>query len=223
MPSARIRGRLLLVAGLGAIVALAIGVAIGARLGEAAYPADDSAETGFLRDMAMHHRQAVEMALTVMGRTDDPVIRSLALDIATTQQAQVGMMTGWLDVWKLGQTGTERAMSWMGHDLAPGERMPGMASDEDLGRLGTLPPTEADVLFLRLMRAHHTGGVDMASAIIERSDRSLVTDFAAKVVTSQSAEIETIDDLLAERGLVPGAEVPDATPGAAATPEHEHD
>ncbi len=204
-----------------AVVGLLIGFGLGSRISVAADPADDSAEAGFLRDMAMHHRQAVEMALTVMGTTQDPVIRSLALDIATGQQAQVGTMTGWLDAWGLNQTGATRAMTWMDHELAPGERMPGMASDEDISQLGTLPPVAADVLFLTLMRAHHIGGVDMANAILDRSDESLVTGLAERIVASQSAEILTMDDLLAERtGAGP---VLPATPGAAGTPEPGHD
>lgn len=212
-----------LIAGLAALVALAIGILVGGRLGEAEAPGNDSAEAGFLRDMAMHHRQAVEMSLVVFPRTDDPVIRSLALDIATSQQAQVGMMSGWLDAWGLRQTGPGKAMAWMGHDLGPGERMPGLASDEDLRRLAALPPGEADILYLRLMTVHHAAGVDMANALLERSDRDLVTDFAAKVAANQSVEIETMDNLLMERGAASGGDDPGATPGAAAMPEHGRD
>jgi len=59
-----------------------------------ATPANDSAEVGFVRDMSIHHAQAVEMSNIVYRRTEDPEIARIALDIATTQQFQIGMMTG---------------------------------------------------------------------------------------------------------------------------------
>ncbi|HEV2108951.1 MAG TPA: DUF305 domain-containing protein, partial [Thermomicrobiales bacterium] len=99
-------------------------------------PSDDSAVAGFLRDMITHHGQAVEMGLIMFERNEDPAIRTLALDILTTQQAQTGMMQGWLQAWDLSQTGAEPPMAWMAH--AMDGRMPGMASDEEIERLHDL-------------------------------------------------------------------------------------
>ena len=56
-----------------------------------------SADAGFARDMTDHHAQAVEMALIAYQRTEDEAVRLLAYDIATSQQAQIGMMAGWLE------------------------------------------------------------------------------------------------------------------------------
>ncbi|HMN29918.1 MAG TPA: DUF305 domain-containing protein, partial [Caldilineaceae bacterium] len=64
-------------------------------------PAEGSAEVGFARDMAMHHAQAVNLAMLLRDRSDDEEMRQLALDILLTQQAQIGMMQGWLAVWGL--------------------------------------------------------------------------------------------------------------------------
>jgi uncharacterized protein (DUF305 family) len=101
-------------------------------------PGDDSVEAGFARNMMVHHAQAVEMAEIVRDRTESEEIRILATDIALTQQAQIRMMQGWLDVWGLPATSTEPAMAWMGHPTEG--RMPGMASPEEVNRLGELPP-----------------------------------------------------------------------------------
>lgn len=57
-------------------------------------PGEDSAATGFARDMRAHHEQGVEMAEIMRDRTDDPALRLLATDIALTQQAQIGRMRG---------------------------------------------------------------------------------------------------------------------------------
>ena len=109
-------------------------------------PGENSAEAGFARDMMVHHAQAVQMAEIVRDKTQsNDAIRLLAADIALTQQGQIGMMQGWLQVWDLPPTSTKPAMSWMGH---PTEGlMPGMAAPQELDLLHQAPPEEADRLF----------------------------------------------------------------------------
>ena len=158
-------------------------------------PGVDSAEAGFARDMMVHHAQAVQMAEIVRGKTQsDDAIRLLAADIALTQQAQIGMMQGWLQVWDLPPTSTKPAMSWMGH---PTEGlMPGMATPQELDLLQQAPPEEADRLFLRLMIAHHQAAIPMAEAILERTDRPEVSQLAEAIKMSQKAEIQTMEGML---------------------------
>ena len=161
-------------------------------------PGDDSPEAGFARDMSTHHEQAVEMALLVRDRTEDPRIKTLATDIALTQQGQIGQMQGWLGVWGLPAAGEDPAMAWMGHPTEG--RMPGMASAEEIARLGELSGIEADREFLRLMIRHHEGGVPMAQAALERSDNEVVRRLAAAIVRSQQAEVELMQGLLEGKG-----------------------
>ena len=161
-------------------------------------PADNSAEAGFARDMSVHHAQAVEMAEIVRDRTEDPEIRTLATDVALTQQAQIGQMQGWLSVWGLLPTGTEPAMTWMG--MPTQGRMPGMASPEEVQRLGELPPQEADKLFLRLLIPHHRAALGMTEAVIGETDRPEVETLAGAIAASQEAEISTMEEMLRKRG-----------------------
>jgi len=102
-------------------------------------PGNDSAEAGFARDMMVHHAQAVQMAEIMRDRTKSDAIRLLASDISLTQQAQVGIMQGWLQVWGLPITGSEPAMAWMGHPTDG--LMPGMATPDELDSLFKLPQT----------------------------------------------------------------------------------
>jgi uncharacterized protein (DUF305 family) len=76
-------------------------------------PSDGSVEAGFARDMQTHHNQAVEMSLILRDVTDDPEVRSLAYDIATSQSQQSGQMYAWLNLWGLSQASTRPVMSWM--------------------------------------------------------------------------------------------------------------
>ncbi|MGI8642951.1 MAG: DUF305 domain-containing protein, partial [Thermomicrobiales bacterium] len=126
---------------------------------------------------------------------------------------QIGMMQGWLQAWDLSQTGAEPAMAWMGMPMDG--RMPGMAAPAEIERLQSLPPDEADVLFMQLMIPHHVAGVDMAEAVLNRSDEPLATGLAEKIVAAQQSEIDIMQMMLEERGAEV-APVTDemATPGA---------
>ena len=169
-------------------------------------PGDGSAEAGFARDMMVHHAQAVQMAEIVRDKTKSDDMRLLASDIALTQQTQIGIMQGWLGVWGLSIVGTEPAMAWMGHPMdGP---MPGMATPEEINRLGELPPEEADALFLRLMIPHHQAAIPMADAILKRTDRPEVRQFAHAIGTSQRSEIRTMQEMLKGMGAPPVKENP---------------
>jgi uncharacterized protein (DUF305 family) len=160
-------------------------------------PGDDSAEAGFARDMMVHHAQAVQMAEIVRDKTENDAMRLLTSDIALTQQAQIGMMQGWLGVWGLPIAETEPAMSWMGH---PTEGlMPGMATPEELNLLSKAPPDVADVLFLRLMITHHQAAIPMAEAILKRTERPEVRQLAQSIENSQRAEIENMKAMVDKR------------------------
>ena len=63
------------------------------QMGGEDFPANDSPEAGFARDMITHHAQAVEMALIVRDRLpDDASIQfdQFLWDIISTQQNQIG-------------------------------------------------------------------------------------------------------------------------------------
>ena len=160
-------------------------------------PGEDSPEAGFARDMMVHHAQAVQMAEIVRAKTESLAMRTLATDIALTQQAQIGMMQGWLEVWGLSITSTKPRMSWMGH---PTEGlMPGMATPEEIHLLYKASPEETDRLFLRLMIAHHRSAIPMAKAILKRTDRPEVRQLAEAIKTSQEGEITLMEGMLRDR------------------------
>lgn len=171
--------------------------------GSDAAPADLSADAGFARDMQVHHAQAVEMSLILRDRTTDAAARSLAYDIARTQQHQVGQMYAWLDLWGVPQASSRAPMAWAddmaGHQMEGESRMPGLAPAADLRRLGSLTGPEAERLYLQLMIAHHRGGVEMAQAALDRARRPEVLSLARKIVEGQTSEIKAMEGMLRER------------------------
>lgn len=186
-----------------AVVVAVAAYAAGARQAPGS-PGDDSAEAGFARDMSVHHAQAVQMAEGIRFRTADEVLRTLATDIALTQQAQIGRMTGWLDVWGLPATGRRPAMAWMGHD--GNGAMPGMATPAQRTAISDAPTGEAEIVFLQAMIRHHRSGVVMAEAFLTRGGRAVVRRLARQMIAGQQSEIQALSDLLTARGAaVPAA------------------
>jgi hypothetical protein len=130
------------------------------------------------------------MAEIIRDKTKSDSMRLLASDISLTQQGQIGIMQGWLQVWGLRVTGLKPAMTWMGH---PSDgSVPGMATPDELDRLFRLPPERADVLFLRLMISHHEAAIPMAQAVLKRTDEPEVRQLATSIIGSQRAEIENM-------------------------------
>jgi uncharacterized protein (DUF305 family) len=183
------------------------GAGSGAR--RTATPSADSADAGFARDMAVHHQQAVEMSFIVRDRTSDPDVRRLAYDIAQTQANQRGMLLGWLDLWGLPKVSADPPMTWMGMgDAAPGKDgalMPGMATNTQLKKLGELSGRQAEVFYLRLMTAHHKGGIHMAEGCVARCTVGAEKRLAQGMVDAQRSEIRLMSDMLDERGAAPAS------------------
>ncbi|MFD3758388.1 DUF305 domain-containing protein [Streptomyces sp. NPDC058622] len=181
-------------------------------------PALHSADAGFARDMAVHHQQAVEMSFVVRDRTQDEAVRTLAYDIANTQANQRGMLLGWLDLWELPKVvAGEPPMTWMapsegsgghdrhgGHEAAkPGALMSGMATKEEIARLGAASGRDAEVLYLQLMTDHHVGGVAMARGCADQCVTPAERDLARGMVAAQQSELTLMADMLKQRGAAP--------------------
>lgn len=81
--------------------------------------------------------------------------------------------------------------------------MPGMATDAEMKKLGTLDGKQAEVYYLQLMTEHHRGGVHMAKGCVERCTVGVEKRLARGMVESQESEIRLMADLLAERGAKP--------------------
>jgi uncharacterized protein (DUF305 family) len=202
-PGSPLRTVLLAVIAVG-LVALGGGLAVVLGLGKDAGTHPGTVDVGFSRDMAAHHLQGVEMANLVSDHSEDPAVRGLAFDIATTQTNQVGRMQGWLALWGYSPTGGDQ-MAWMGegmHHMSSG-LMPGMATEDELTNLRTLHGPAFDVEFLRLMIRHHEGGLEMAQYATAHGETDVVRTLAKSIADSQTAETKLMEGMLADRGGTP--------------------
>lgn len=219
--SARSPRWLLPLAAAGAAIALlllgaAAGLLIGMRQSESvAAPAPDSVDVGFCQDMSVHHRQAVTMAALARQRAENPLLRTMAYDIESTQTEQIGRLQGWLSLWGRDRSPSGKHMTWMSaaHDSQHGsglagsptavDRMPGMATPDELDRLAKASGAEFDVLFLQLMLRHHQGGTPMLQYAADHAEVGVVRNLAKQTLIAQGKETEYMTKLLADRGAQP--------------------
>lgn len=170
-------------------------------------PADTDPAVTFARDMTAHHNQAVEISAILRDRTTDAEMRQVLIDVILTQQAQIGQMQGWLQVWGLPYSGAQAPMTGMmehnGETMPMTPAMMGMASQEDVNALSALPVPEAEIKFLQVMIKHHQGGVQMAEDVLKHSSRPEVLRLANSIITAQTSEIAYMQDQLRKRGVEP--------------------
>jgi uncharacterized protein (DUF305 family) len=205
LPPAAARRRVVLhrlTAVLTAVLLGAAGYLLGAARSAPEVPRNDSVDVGFLRDMMVHHAQAVTLAMIVDRRATVPAVREMADEIATGQQREIGVMAGWLQQWGLPDSTTAPPMLWMAHPTAaaPGADppMPGMATRREVARLAVTRGRQADLLFCRLMRPHHLGALHMIDEEVARGHRPEVIALAEQMRTGQEKEINLLNRLLAE-------------------------
>jgi len=198
-------------------VALAfLGFALALFLNRDQHPGESSVDVGFLRDMASHHEQALEMAQLELVNGSDPGALAFAREILIFQSKEIGSMERLLATWDTGRGDPDRqAMAWMGM-ASPVEAMPGMATEEEMDALRDARGTEADALFFELMARHHVGGIHMAKYAAANADNSDVRNFAAVVGRNQAIEVNEFAQTVERLGLpveIERVEVPLA-PGA---------
>ena len=153
------------------------------------------ADVKFMQGMISHHAQAVEMTELLALRSERDVMRRLAQRIELSQEDEITMMQEWL-------RSREQAVTALEAHHAPGwEPMPGMLTDEEMGRLEAAPAGDFDPLFLEFMIKHHRGAVTMVETLLSQrgaAQDSQLFAFTADITSDQSMEIDRMDAMLAE-------------------------
>jgi uncharacterized protein (DUF305 family) len=200
---------------------LFLGTALGYFVAERADgpPGRGSVDVGFLYDMIGHHEQALQMASIDLGSGRSTAVRPFAQEILLFQSYEIGLMEQKLASW--GHARADRppsAMAWMPGNAVPVDAMPGMASPEELARLGDVEGDAVDALFVRLMQDHHLGGVHMAEYAAEHAADEWVRALAARMARNQRTEVAELEAAASRAGL------PDDPPGyePAVIPDDHH-
>jgi uncharacterized protein (DUF305 family) len=164
----------------------------GHSMGASSAPASsehDSQDEMFAQMMIPHHQQAVAMAKQAATKASSPEVKKLAAQIEQAQDPEIQKMTGWLTTWGV-------AAPSGGMDMGQGD---GMMSEQDMKKLDTLSGKAFDKAFLQMMIKHHQGAITMAKAEQASGASADAKALANSIVTSQSAEITTMQQLLAQK------------------------
>jgi uncharacterized protein (DUF305 family) len=152
-------------------------------------PPDSAVDTGFLQDMIDHHDQAVTMASLANANASDATVRDFAREVLIEQRYEIGLMDAYLQARDKGRGAEDReVMAWMGRPL-PIAEMPGLATPDQLRQLRNADPDETNILFLRLMIAHHQGGIDMAEYASRHAKDPKIRHLASVMANVQRQEV----------------------------------
>ena len=151
----------------------------------------NAADVTFATDMIPHHAQAVEMADMALAQATSTEVKGLATQIKNAQDPEIQTMSGWLTGW--GEMVPTGSMSGMDHSMGSGT---GMMSDTDMAALGAATGAAFDRMWVTMMIQHHTGALEMATTELASGQSTDAKTLAQSIVTSQTAEIATMKQLL---------------------------
>jgi len=149
----------------------------------------NAADSMFTMLMIPHHQQAIEMSDMILAKDGvDQRVRDLAQQIKGAQGPEIEMMERWLDEWGMPSSGGMEGMN----------QGDGMMSDDDMTALEAADGPEAVRLYLQQMIEHHQGAIEMAQDELDDGANPGVLALAQQIITSQTAEIATMQELLAQ-------------------------
>lgn len=160
-------------------------------------------DVAFATDMIPHHAGAVEMAELAVDRAESQEVKELASDIEAAQGPEIEQMSSWLETWGEDVPEGSGGMGGMDHgdmgdDMAGMDDMPGMMSAEEMSELEATSGADFDQLFLSMMVEHHKGAIEMAQVEQSEGENPAAIDLAETIEESQTEEIQTMEDLLAD-------------------------
>jgi uncharacterized protein (DUF305 family) len=170
--------------------------------------AHSEADVRFMRDMIVHHAQALEMAELATTRTSRADVRLLAQRIDLAQRDEIAMMRHWLEARGHEAPRTDSAAAGghahhgHAHHGAAHEHadMPGMLSPAELARLAASRDAEFDRLFLEFMIHHHEGALAMVAELFAApggGQESEIFQLASHIDGDQRIEIARMYRMLA--------------------------
>jgi uncharacterized protein (DUF305 family) len=158
----------------------------------------NQADVDFATRMIPHHAQAVQMVVMAQGRDLDPEVAALMEQIRSAQVPEIESMSDWLSSWGEPVPETSLDHSNAGGDMMDMDMgdMSGMMTADQMGALESATGSGFQDMWLTMMVAHHEGAIEKAAVEVEEGTNADATALAADIIESQTAEIDTIEELL---------------------------
>ena len=160
----------------------------------------NNVDRAFVRSMIPHHKSAIAMAKMAQKNAKHAEIKTLALNVVTTQSAEVDQLNGIAKSigTKPAGDGGMSGMSHGGHSMGDSSDVGtlGLTDEEagmsmDMSSLDTAKPF--DRVFIDMMVRHHEGAVRMAQVELARGKNSELKVLARKIVSAQKREIKEMN------------------------------
>ena len=157
--------------------------------GSAASSQFNEADVTFAQMMIPHHQQAVTMSDMLLAKSGvNADVVALAKQVKAAQQPEITTMEGWLKAWGQPMSAAPGGMDHGGGD---------MMSPDEMEALDSADGSMGQRLYLEGMIEHHRGAVGMAEDEINNGTNADAKKLAETIRTTQNAEIETMEKLLA--------------------------
>ncbi|HLF47019.1 MAG TPA: DUF305 domain-containing protein [Chitinophagaceae bacterium] len=135
----------------------------------------------FANMMIIHHQSAIDMSRAVIDKGTDAQIRTMAQNIITAQNMEIGQLQAFIKDYKIPDT--KKTNQEMHNELD--ETMKGMM--DNMNNMQMTENTDKD--FVRMMIVHHESAVKMAGDELSHGKQYAVKKMAQKMVEDQSKEI----------------------------------
>ncbi|MFF3442054.1 DUF305 domain-containing protein [Streptosporangium sp. NPDC002721] len=146
------------------------------------------ADVRFSQEMIPHHRQTIQLAGLVEGRSENSYVRDLAAKIKDQESHDIDLMSDWLQMWNVEVPAeNDKAV----HD------MPGMLSATQISSLERRSGAAFDRLWLSVLGKHLNSGVQMAQVVIALGRHRPTIQLAETMIAAQRAQIAEIGEKLA--------------------------
>lgn len=156
-------------------------------------PEHTEADVEFMRNMILHHRQALQMTELVPDRTARDDIPVFARRIEISQEDEMQRMMDWLEA-------RDESVPPEDAEVDHSSHLPGMLTPAELEELKAASGRRFDRLFLRSMVRHHEGALAMVAQLQNEGGglEPEISNFTGHVVADQSIEISRMYTLLDE-------------------------
>jgi uncharacterized protein (DUF305 family) len=152
----------------------------------------DPDDVAFLKDMMIHHTQAIQLSTMAAASAVNPKVKAIAERIRVGQQPEIEAMRQLLTA----RGETPPALEHVQH--MNHSDMPGMATPAQLATLRKATGKAFDRLFLQLMIKHHEGALTMSGRQTEKGSDIRIGELSQDVTVTQTKEIATMRQLLKE-------------------------
>lgn len=163
------------------------------------------ADVAFMRDMQVHHEQALTMTAMVEERSERDDLRLFVRRMEASQEGELEQLERLLAEHEeaVRRSGGEHDGEQHGGHSGDGDHsdMPGMLSDTELAALEAAEGEEFDRLFLVGMSRHHEGALAMVGDLFAQEGAAAdprLFQFAEHVDSEQRIEIDRMAQMYAE-------------------------